>query len=165
MASRHPELDGQRDRVLETLSDPERMQLGDSGELLAIRFYEQTPVTSKFLVVAYREIVGEEGFVITPYFTSLPIRAKDDSMDAVKILDQAHELTWDYDDDADVLYLSVGDPRPAVGLDIGDGGVVRYDETRHEVVGLTVIGLRNRLVRRLAGSESQAGSRDSNLSK
>ena len=35
---------------------------------------------------------------------------------------------WDYDDDADTLYLSFGKPKAAVGLDIEEGIVVRYYE-------------------------------------
>jgi len=53
--------------------------------------------------------------------------------------------TWFYDDEADVLYLSFGAPTPAVGIDIGDGVIVRYDEQRRQVVGLTILGLRARL--------------------
>jgi uncharacterized protein YuzE len=72
-------------------------------------------------------------------------------MEAVTILDAAASITWDYDEDADVLYLSVGEPRPALGIDVGDGVVVRYDEAKREIVGLTLIGLRDRLRRGLGG--------------
>jgi hypothetical protein len=44
-----------------------------------------------------------------------------------------------------VLYISVGKPRPAVGVDIGEGVIVRWDEKKKEIVGLTIIGLRERL--------------------
>jgi uncharacterized protein YuzE len=54
-------------------------------------------------------------------------------------------VAWDYDGEADVLYLSVGEPRPAIGVDVGDGVVLRYNEAANELVGLTVIGLRARL--------------------
>ena len=40
--------------------------------ILAVRFYEETPLTSKHLVVAYREIDTEDGFVVTAYFTRRP---------------------------------------------------------------------------------------------
>jgi uncharacterized protein YuzE len=70
-------------------------------------------------------------------------------MEAVKILEKPESITWEYDEDADVLYLSVGEPKPAVGMDIGEGVVVRYDEKRKEVVGLTLIGLRARLLKNL----------------
>ena len=73
-------------------------------------------------------------------------------MEAVTILDAASSIRWDYDQDADVLYLSVGEPRPALGVDVGDGLVVRYDEANREIVGLTVIGLRDRLQRGLSGT-------------
>lgn len=66
-------------------------------------------------------------------------------MDALKILQASNQANWDYDEEADVLYLSVGEPRPAIGIDIGDGVVLRYDEETREVVGLTVIGLRSKL--------------------
>ena len=45
-----------------------------------------------------------------------------------------------------MLYISVGKPEPAVGIDIGEGVVIRYDETRKQVVGLTFIGLRHRVL-------------------
>jgi hypothetical protein len=69
----HPEMLGQDDKVLQTISKPDKIQIGDSGELLAVRQYEKTPVTTdKFLIVAYREISPKDGFVITAYFTSRP---------------------------------------------------------------------------------------------
>jgi uncharacterized protein YuzE len=67
-------------------------------------------------------------------------------MEALKILDKPGEITWEYDEEADVLYLSIGEPRPALGIDVGEGLVLRYDEGRREVVGLTVLGLRERLL-------------------
>ena len=36
-------------------------------------------------------------------------------------------INWDYDEDANVLYLSVSEPRQAVGVDIGEGVILRYD--------------------------------------
>ena len=52
----HPELEGQRDRVLETVADPELIQEGDDGALLGVRLYAETPITRKHLVVPYREL-------------------------------------------------------------------------------------------------------------
>jgi uncharacterized protein YuzE len=66
-------------------------------------------------------------------------------MEALKILEGKPQLDWDYDEEADVLYISVGKPRPALGVDIGEGVIVRWDEQKREVVGLTIIGLRARL--------------------
>jgi uncharacterized protein YuzE len=70
-------------------------------------------------------------------------------MEAVKILERKERVDWDYDEEADVLYLSIGKPRKATGVDIGDGVVVRYDEKKREVVGLTILGVRARLVESL----------------
>lgn len=71
-------------------------------------------------------------------------------METLKILERPTTITWEYDEEADVLYLSIGEPRPAVGLDLGEGVIVRYDETEQEVVGLTLIGLQARLLKALA---------------
>ena len=54
-------------------------------------------------------------------------------METVKILEKRERLAWDYDEDADVLYVSVGRPRKAIGVDIGQGVVIRYDEAKKEV--------------------------------
>ena len=78
------------------------------------------------------------------------VAREDGLVEAVNILRGPASITWDYDGDADVLYLSVGEPRSAVGVDIGDGLVLRYDEGRNEVVGLTMMGLRARLLAELA---------------
>jgi uncharacterized protein YuzE len=64
-------------------------------------------------------------------------------MEALKILESKPQLNWEYDEEADVLYISVGKPRPAVGVDIGEGVIVRWDEKKKEIVGLTIIGLRS----------------------
>jgi uncharacterized protein YuzE len=66
-------------------------------------------------------------------------------VEALKILEGKPQLDWEYDEEADVLYISVGKPRPAVGVDIGEGVIVRWDEKRKEIIGLTIIGLRARL--------------------
>ena len=75
----------------------------------------------------------------------------------MRIPEKTSAVTWDYDAEADVLYLSVGKPRPAVGEDIGQGVVLRYDRNANELVGLTIIGLRARLAQVLETS-SESGS-------
>jgi uncharacterized protein YuzE len=71
-------------------------------------------------------------------------------MEAVKILEGGEPMIRTYDEDADVLYLSLGSPRPAVGVDVGDGVILRYDETANEVTGVTLIGARAKLLRELS---------------
>jgi uncharacterized protein YuzE len=71
-------------------------------------------------------------------------------VEAVKILEGREPVTRTYDEEADVLYLSLGAPRAAVGVDVGDGVILRYDEAAHEVIGVTLVGMRARLLRQLA---------------
>jgi uncharacterized protein YuzE len=71
-------------------------------------------------------------------------------MEAVKLFDKKNApLDWEYDGGADTLYISFGKPRPAVGVDVGEGVVVRYDEKAKEVVGLTIIAVGRRLEQHL----------------
>ena len=69
---RHSEMVNQREHALETLVEPDLIQRGDFGELLAVRFYPETTLTRKFLVVVYREIGPEDGCILTAYLTSRP---------------------------------------------------------------------------------------------
>ena len=71
-------------------------------------------------------------------------------MEAMKIFNKKERLDWEYDAEADVLYLSLGQPQAALGVDIGEGVVVRYDEVSNEVVGLTIVGLKHKLLSELA---------------
>ena len=49
-----------------------------------------------------------------------------------------------YDKKADVLYLSIGDPRPAISEEVGDDILLRRDLETDEVVGLTILNLSTR---------------------
>ena len=69
----HPEITGQLHRIQETIENPEIIQEGDHGELLAIRKYGKTPVYyDKFLVAVYKEVSAADGFLITAYYTRKP---------------------------------------------------------------------------------------------
>jgi uncharacterized protein YuzE len=65
-------------------------------------------------------------------------------METLKILEKREKLNWEYDEEADVLYISTGEPEKALGLDVGEGVIVRYKEDTGEVVGLTIIGVKQR---------------------
>lgn len=65
---RHPEMDGEKAKVLQTITDPDLIQEGDFGELIGIKYYKKTPLTSKYLAVIYREVSNTDGFVITAYY-------------------------------------------------------------------------------------------------
>jgi uncharacterized protein YuzE len=49
------------------------------------------------------------------------------------------KVNWDYDREADTLYVSFGKPRPALTLDLGEGMLARYREEDGELVGFTII--------------------------
>ena len=67
----HDDVAGYRDRVLETIEDPEAVVRGRAGELLALR-----PLGGRTLVVVYRELSRMDGFVITAFFTTQPDRVR-----------------------------------------------------------------------------------------
>jgi hypothetical protein len=60
----HPELVRQGDGLLRAVADPDYVFAGLAGELLAAR-----RVGELWLVVAYREVSEQDGFVITAYLT------------------------------------------------------------------------------------------------
>jgi len=72
-------------------------------------------------------------------------------METLKILERKENLSWDYDEEADVLYISIGAPQEAVGQDVGDGVIIRYKEKTKEVVGITIIGVRQRTLGAMRG--------------
>lgn len=77
ISHRHPEMETMKDQVLETVSKPDMIQTGDFGELLTVRLYPQTPLTRKYLVVAYREVDALDGYILTAYLTRRPSSRRD----------------------------------------------------------------------------------------
>jgi hypothetical protein len=61
----HSEMAGYLSDVLETIEKPLAIFEGNSGELLAARENE----TGKYIIVAYRELDQEDGFIITAFLT------------------------------------------------------------------------------------------------
>ncbi|MBF8264440.1 MAG: hypothetical protein HW384_304 [Dehalococcoidia bacterium] len=72
IARRHPEMENQREKVLETLSAPDMVQQGDLDTLIAVKLYTETPLSEKYLIAVYRETSEADGFVLTAYFTNTP---------------------------------------------------------------------------------------------
>lgn len=70
-------MEEQEERVLRTIEEPDSIQRGDFGELLAIRFYSEPPLARKYLVVVYRETSITDGFVLTAYVTRRPSAARE----------------------------------------------------------------------------------------
>lgn len=57
---------------------------------------------------------------------------------------QSRIMQLAYDQAADVLYVSIGDPRPAISREVGDDVLLRLDPETAEVVGLTILNLSSR---------------------
>lgn len=61
----HDYMSGFSDVVLETIVDPDEIIEGDEGEQISFKRFN-----NKFIVVIYREVTDEDGFVITAFLTS-----------------------------------------------------------------------------------------------
>lgn len=61
----HSEMAGYYFEVLETVEKPEAIYEGKTGECLALKEVEK----DKYVVVVYREVSKEDGFVITAFLT------------------------------------------------------------------------------------------------
>jgi len=70
-------------------------------------------------------------------------------MEKIKLFARNRNIEYDYDEEADVLYLSFGSPQEAIGIDMGEGTILRYSEKAGEVVGLTVYGIRDHVMKEL----------------
>jgi len=70
VCKRHPEVLGETNKMKKTLASPHivRKSLYNEKVWLFYRFFEDTPVTEKYLMVAAR-VFNNEGFVVTSYFT------------------------------------------------------------------------------------------------
>ena len=66
------------------------------------------------------------------------------AMITLKIPERAKSVIH-YDPEVDILYISFGEPRPAEGLDIGDGIILRVDPKTDEVTGFTLLDFSNRI--------------------
>lgn len=68
----HDDVAGYYDEVLETIERPETILRGYNGSLIAARSYGQ----KKYLMVVYRQVSKNDGFVITAYFSGKLDRKK-----------------------------------------------------------------------------------------
>ena len=49
------------------------------------------------------------------------------------------KITYDYDDGADVLYITFGKPKDAICDEIADGVLLRKNKNTGRLVGITII--------------------------
>jgi len=66
----HPEMKECILWMIETIENSDFILAGDFGELIAVKKYEKTPVTTdKYLIVVYKETSIVDGFILTAYFS------------------------------------------------------------------------------------------------
>ncbi|MBI1927385.1 hypothetical protein HYR99_24495 [Candidatus Poribacteria bacterium] len=68
----HEDLAGYYDDVLETIENPDIVLRGHQGSLIAARGYGR----KRYLMVVYRQVSKNDGFIITAYFTNKIDRKK-----------------------------------------------------------------------------------------
>ncbi len=54
-------------------------------------------------------------------------------------------LKFNYDKNSDVLYISVGRPKPSYGCEETEGIIIRRDFEKNELTGVTILHLSKRL--------------------
>ena len=60
-------------------------------------------------------------------------------METLNISEKKNKIKWDYDAEADILYISFGNPKNAEGVDIGEGTIIRIQPESKEITGVTII--------------------------
>ena len=64
----HPEMVDYYFEIIETIESPEKIYEGNYDEIIAIKHFEK--LNDKFVVVIYKEINAEDGFIITAYISN-----------------------------------------------------------------------------------------------
>ena len=72
-------------------------------------------------------------------------------MESLNISEKKNNINWDYDADADVLYISFGNPKNAESVDIGEGTIIRMEPDSKEIIGITILNPLNRTLTSLKG--------------
>ena len=74
-------------------------------------------------------------------------------METLNISEKKDKIKWDYDAEADVLYISFGNPMNAEGVDIGEGTIIRIQPDSKEIVGVTILNPLHRTLASLMGKQ------------
>ena len=67
-------------------------------------------------------------------------------MDTRKLSIILNQTIIRYDDQADVLYISFGDPCPGIAVELNNGDLVRVDPYTDEIVGITLLDFKERYI-------------------
>ena len=80
-------------------------------------------------------------------------------MGNLNITEKKSKINWDYDSDADVLYISFGNPKNAEGVDIGEGTIIRIEPDSKEIIGITILNPLHRTLSSLMGKQRLASKK------
>jgi hypothetical protein len=67
----HDYMAGNQDLIFETVENPDIIVQGEKEEMISLRHYDKTSISTKTMVVFYREQKAD-GFIITAFMTSRP---------------------------------------------------------------------------------------------
>lgn len=81
-------------------------------------------------------------------------------MGTLNISEKKNNIKWDYDAEADVLYISFGNPKIAEGVDIGEGTIIRIQPDSNEIIGVTILNPLNRTLSTLMGKEQSSSKKN-----
>ena len=65
-------------------------------------------------------------------------------------------VNWSYDEEGDVLYISFGQPKPAIAIDSTEGVILLRTPDDGELVGITIIGVSDMLKRKATRTPSRS---------
>ena len=55
------------------------------------------------------------------------------------------KINYDYDEDDDILYLSIGKPKPSITTEVEEGILIRKDINTGKIIGVTILDYMDRV--------------------
>jgi len=89
------------------------------------------------------ETLSKPEKILHSLFHEKTSKVEEGYMATLKIPERTNSVIH-YDPEADVLYISFGEPKLAEGLDIGDSTILRVNPETEEIVGLTILDFSKR---------------------
>jgi uncharacterized protein YuzE len=80
-------------------------------------------------------------------------------METLNISEKKNKIKWHYDAEADVLYISFGNPKIAESIDIGEGTIIRIQPDTQEIIGVTILNPLNRTLTSLMQKPPSVGKK------
>ncbi len=126
----HPEMRAQVTKIVETLSDPDRITRSTTDQQVEMfyKHYSSTPVTTKFLCVILKAL-PDDGFIITSYFTDTVKKGEVHMGEEVKV--------W-YDREADYLEV-LFDRKEGYFRETDNDAVMEKVDDQGNVIGFSIL--------------------------